>query len=188
MRRWHTYQGKVLMMAAAVAVAAGGCGYTTRSMITSKYRTLYITPFVNKVDITNEAYTQNKYRIYKPLLESDITKAVSSRFLLDGNLRPTRESLADVFLKGDLVQFKRDPLRYTDSDDVEEYRISIVVDISLWYTKTKEQIWQENGFTGSTTYFTSFSSSTPKKTDDAAVQEAIADLARRIVERAVEEW
>ena len=112
--------------------AISGCGYTTRSMISNKFKTIYVVPFVNKIDITQESSVATKYRLYKPMLETDVTKAVTNKFLFDGNLRPTREEFADLILRGELMEFRRDPLRYTDNDEVEEYRINIIVNISLW--------------------------------------------------------
>src|SRR3989338_11421286 len=167
-----------------------GCGYTTRSAIVSKYKTIYVKPFVNKIDITVETDAASKYKIYKPFLETDITKKVINRYLFDGNLRPAKEENADLVLKGELVDFRKDPLRYTDSDEVEEYRLNLVVNISLWNNRKKELIWEENNFTGDFSYFTTLATSpnVTKKTDEQAIPDAITDLARRIVERTVEQW
>jgi len=179
----------VALTAASYLVAAvlfSGCGYTTRSMANSKCRTIHIEPFLNKVNITNEADTANKYRLYRPMIETDITRYVSNRYLFDGNLRPIGEgSNADLILKGEVIDFRKDPLRYDNGDNVSEYRINLVVNISLWETKENKLIWQENGFTGDTTYF---ATGTQSKTEDAAVTDALNDLSRRIVERTVEQW
>lgn len=169
--------------------AIGGCGYTTRSMISNKFKTIYVVPFVNKIDITQESSVGTKYRLYKPMLETDVTRAVTNKFLFDRNLRPTREEFADLLLRGEVVEFRRDPLRYTDSDEVEEYRINIIVNISLWDKKENQLVWEEKNFTGDYTYFTSYApAGVVTKTDDAATTEAINDLAHRIVERTVEQW
>jgi len=166
-------------------VFLSGCGYTTRSGIGNKYRTIYVSPFVNKIDIANEVNASNKYRIYRPMIESDITKYVNNKYLFDGNLRPVREDLAELILKGEVVEFRKDPLRYDNSDNVSEYRINLVVNISLWDKKEDQPMWEEKNFTGDTTYFTS---GPQAKTDDAAVTDALKDLSRRIVERSVEQW
>lgn len=182
MRRW--------IIGWLLVIGLAGCGYTTRSMISEKFKTIYIAPFVNKIDITAEADAASKYKVYKPMLETDITRAVVSKFLFDGNLRPVKSESADLTLKGEVMEFRRDPLRYTDSDEVEEYRINLVVNITLWDNKENKLVWEEKNFTGDFTYFTAYSTmqAVTKKTDDQAVPDAIADLARRIVERAVEEW
>ena len=162
-----------------------GCGYTTRSLIANKYHTISVAPFVNKIDLTEESAVAGKYRVYRPLLESEITRAVVDKYIFDGNLRPVEEAAADVALKGELLEFRRDPVRYTENDDVEEYRLNIVVNISLWDKKEDKLIWQESRFTGDTTYFTTGSQA---KSEDTAVNDAMKDLARRIVERTVEQW
>ena len=164
--------------------ALAGCGYTTRSMLNDKYRTIYIPPIANKVDITTESYTGSQYKVYRPLLESDVTNALANRFLFDGNLRPTSKAGADLTLKAELVEFRRDALRYTDNDDVLEYRLSVVVNMKL-LDKENKILWAENNFTGDTTYFTQ---GTAAKSEDAAVTDAINDLAQRIVDRVVEQW
>lgn len=171
-----------------VIFSMAGCGYTTRSLIAGKFKTIYVEPFVNKVDISQEAYSANKYRIYRPMLETDITRSVISKFLWDGNLKPAAEETADLILKGELVEFRRDPLRYDNNDEVTEYRINLVVNISLWDKKENKLVWKEDNFTGDTTYFTPFATGTQAKSEDTAMNDALKDLARRIVERAVEQW
>ena len=171
-----------------------GCGYTTRSMLSGKYSTIYITPFLNKVDITQESYSASKYRIYRPMLETNITKRVINRYLFDGNLKPVKEEKADLLLKGELVEYRKDPLTYTsDGNDVTEYRINIYVNLSLWDTKENKLVWQESNFNGNYSYFVRTDTINPGQnviavSEDTAVTNAIEDLARRIVERTVEQW
>lgn len=163
-----------------------GCGYTTRSGISDKYRTIYIPPFLNKIDITSEAKASLKYQVYRPLLETDVTRAVIDRFMMDGNLRIAKDQNSDLALKGSLVDFRRDVLRYaTDEETPEEYRISISVDINLWDAKENKLVWEEKGFTGEASYFVTGAN---LKSDSAAITDATTDLARRIVARTVEQW
>jgi outer membrane lipopolysaccharide assembly protein LptE/RlpB len=172
-----------------VSTVLAGCGYTTRSMIQDKFKTIYVAAFVNKTDITQEVYAANKYRIYRPMIETDITRAVIDRYLFDGNLKPQDEGTADLILKGELVEFRKDPLRYNENDEVTEYRLNLVVNLSLWDKAENALIWEEKNFTGSTTYFTNFATGdVTKKSEDTAINDALKDLARRIVERTVEQW
>ncbi len=175
-----------------LTTALTGCGYSTRSMLSGKYRTIYITPFLNKVDITQEAYSANKYRIYRPMLETDITKKVINRYLFDGNLKPVKEDQADLVLKGELIEYRKDPLSYTSgSDEITEYRINIYVNLSLWDQKENKLVWEEKNFNGNYSFFTSAAPANVSKgntSEDSAVINAVEDLARRIVERTVEQW
>lgn len=167
-----------------------GCGYTTRSMLYGKYKTIYITPFLNKIDVTQESYSANKYRIYRPMLETEITRKVVNKYLFDGNLKPVKDGQADLILKGELIEYRKDPLSYTaDSENVTEYRINIYVKLSLWDPAENKLVWEENNFNGNYSYFTSYASGNVILiSEDAAVTNAVEDLARRIVERTVEQW
>jgi hypothetical protein len=175
----------VIILFFFLSLALIGCGYTTRSLISGKYNTIYVAPFVNKIDLTLEADSNNKYKVYRPMLETEVTRAVINKFLYDGNVKPVAEDLADLGLRSELVEFRRDPLRYTNNDEVEEYRINILVNMSLWDKKNDKLVWEEKSFTGEATYFVT---GPQAKSEEAAVQDAIKDLARRIVERVVEQW
>jgi hypothetical protein len=125
------------------------------------------------------------------MLETDITKKVINWYLFDGNLKPAKEGLADLVLKGELLEYRKDPLSYTaNTENVTEYRINIYVNLSLWDTKENKLLWQENNFNGNYSYFTAddTNSSSVKVSEATAVNNAIEDLARRIVERTVEQW
>ncbi|MCM8766314.1 MAG: LPS assembly lipoprotein LptE [Candidatus Omnitrophica bacterium] len=157
------------------------CGYTTRSLLPSSFKTIYIPTFVNKIKFEDNP---PEYKTYYPGLEIKITNALIDRFVYDGNLRIARDEEADLRLEGELVDYLRQPLRYAESDVVEEYRISLVVNLSL---KDKEGnlLWKENHFIGDTTYRLT---GPLTRTEQEAVNDAVADLARRIVNRTIENW
>ena len=161
------------------------CGYTTRSLIDPSIKTIYIKPFENKIDFGAEDGTYKKLRTYYPRLEIDITNAIVDRFIFDGNLKVIKEDNADVVLNGELIEYRRDVLRYDEGENVEEYRLNIIVNVSLWKVKEEKNMWSEDGFTGETTYFVSGSQA---KSESTAIKDGITDLARRIVERTVENW
>jgi CYTH domain-containing protein len=177
----------LLIIYSLVLTTFMGCGYTSRSLITKDYQTIYVHPFVNKIDITRETSVARKYEIYYPLLEKDITRQVINQFMFDGNLRIAKEEDADLILKGELVNYRRDALRYTgqDNKEVEEYRISIVVNLKLYDTRKEATLWEVKNLIGDTTYFTQGSLA---KSESTAINEAVDDLARRVVYRVVEVW
>ncbi|MGE4357778.1 MAG: LPS assembly lipoprotein LptE [Candidatus Omnitrophota bacterium] len=164
-----------------LAVFSGGCGYTTRSLLPSSFRNIYIPTFINSIKFDN---TAPEYKTYYPGLEIKITNAVIDRFVYDGNLRISGEENADLELEGEVVDYLKQPLRYSEADEIEEYRISIIVNLTL---KDKEGniLWRENNFTGDATYRLTGSLA---KTEQEALNEAVLDLARRIVNRTLENW
>ena len=162
-----------------------GCGYSTHSLVSPSHKTVYIEPFTNKIDLTGETSEFRRLRTYYPLLENKVTQAIVDRFIFDGNFKVVQKESADLDLKGELIDYSRDALRYTDADEPEEYRISIRVNLELWDTKENKLLWKEANFIGDTTYFTR---GTLSKSEVSAIDAAVVDLARRIVERTVEIW
>ena len=185
MRKNSFIQIIILVSCCSLLVASiAGCGYTTRSLITQNYQTIYVRPFVNKINITRDTSVARRYKTYYPLLENNITRQVIDQFILDGNLRLTEEQDAHLVLQGELVNYRRDALRYMGSDDkeVEEYRISLVVNLKLYDTSDSTLLWQVSNFVGDATYFTQ------EQSESQAISQAVDDLARRIVDRVVDIW
>ena len=83
------------------------------------------------------------------------------------------------------VEFRRDALRYSASQQVEEWRVNLVVDLALVDQRTNTLLWREARFTGDTTYFAIGPNA---ESEAGALDRAVTDLARRIVERTVENW
>lgn len=166
-------------------VFVAGCGYTTRPGLPSNFKTVYVKPFVNKIDITQIQTGYQNFPIYRPAMETDITRAVIKRFQFTGLLRPASPEKADTRVEGELVEFRRDALRYTASQQVEEWRLNVVVDLRFYDQSTNLPLWEESRFTGDATYF---STGPNAQTEAAALDKAIDDLARRVVERSVESW
>jgi ABC-type uncharacterized transport system auxiliary subunit len=128
---------------------------------------------------------RDKFPFYRHRLEVDITNAVLDRYQFTGLLRPATAERADTRLEGELVQFRRDVLRYNASQQAEEWRLSLVVNVRVFDQTTKTLLWAEDGFTGDATYFALGPNA---ESEASALDRAITDLARRIVERTVEQW
>lgn len=174
------------LLASALVLLAAGCGYTTRPGLPQHLRTVYIKPFTNRIDFTQFTSSgADQLPLYRHNLEVDITSGVLSRFQFTGLLRPARAERADCRLEGELVEFRKDALRYDASQNVEEWRISLVVNLRFYDQRTGEVMWEAPGFAGDTTYV---AIGTGAESESAALSRAVTDLARRIVERTVEDW
>ena len=174
-----------LFALAAAAVLPLGCGYTTRPGLASNLKTVYVKPFTNKIDVTQLATGNNQFPIYRHRMEVDLTNAVVDRYQFTGLLRPANMNRADSRLEGELVEFRRDALRYNAQQQVEEWRLNIVVNLRFYDQTTNTLVWEETGFTGDTTYF---ALGTNAESEPSALDRAVTDLARRVVERTVENW
>ena len=162
-----------------------GCGYTTGTLLPSHLRTIYVDSFQNKIDVSQESSDRRAYEIYRTGLESDVTKAIIDNFIFDGNLSIVGADEADLVLRGELINYTKEPLKYDKFDNVEEYRVRVSVNIELEDVGAGKTLWRESGFTGESTFRTSGALA---KSEDAAADDAVRDLARRIVEKATEGW
>ncbi len=171
----------ILKFTVLLLVVLTGCGYSTKSVLPTNLRTIHIETFQNNISYASE----RGRNLYFPLLEQKVRAAIVNRFQFDGNLRLSESEDADLVLRGKLESYERDALRYTDNDDVQEYRIHVIVSLELYDTAKGQPRWVETGFAGEATYFVTGPTA---KTEEAAVEDAVTDLARRIVERTVEDW
>lgn len=167
------------------AVVLSGCGYAAGSLLPAGQKDIYVDNFKNGIDIGKETTEYSKYALYRPGLESDITRAIVDRFTFDGNLKIANRDNADIVLAGTLSDYRKEALRYDNADNVEEYRVKITVDMELTRVSDNKVLWREKAFIGESTYNTTgrFAAS-----EQLACDEAIEDLARRVVERTVEGW
>ena len=163
MRRWQTF--------VVAALCLNGCGYSFQATAPHALRTIYVETFRNQT--------------FEPGLEIDLTNAIIDRFLFDGTLQVTQREKADAVLKGTLTTFQREPLGFTSTEEVEEYRLTLFVDLALWDSREQKVLWEEKQFVGDTTFFTT---GPLAKSEEKAREEAMKELARRIVDRTVEEW
>jgi hypothetical protein len=174
---------KILIATIALSCLAAGCGYTTGSLLPSHIKAIHIEPFRNRVNYA----TEGRRTLYVPLLEVRVRNAVVDRFLFDGNLKVVDENRANVILTGEIVDYQRGGLRFNQEDDriVEEFRVQIFANLSLWDVKKEEVIWSQTNMAGEATFFTT---GPQARSEAEAIEEAITDLARRTVERTIEDW
>lgn len=166
------------------AVLLSGCGYTTKSLLPEDVKSVHVPPTVNAIDLTEEVSDKRPFRVYRPGLEVDITNAVIDRFIFDGNLRVSPADRADAQLDMKLMDYRRDALRFSPDDDMQEYRLTVSVDVRLFRKKDNSTLWAARVYGDS-----SFFLAGPRAvSEDEATREAVEDLARRVVDRTIELW
>lgn len=164
-----------------LVLCCSSCGYTTGSLLPSNYRVISVEPFKNKVGYLNE----NVRGLYIPLLEIKAHDAIVNRFQMDGHLKVNKSQQADLILQGDLIGFDREDVRTDDNNNIQEYRVRVTVAITLIDPATNTAVWAEPSFSGEASYYTS---GPQAKSESAALEEALTDLSRRVVERTLENW
>lgn len=172
----------VLVLAASLF---SGCGYTRKSLLAETIKSIHVAPVKNAIDLSEEVTDQKPFRVYRPGVEVELTNAVINRFIFDGNLKVAVPETADALLETRLIDYRRDALRYSDDDDVQEYRLTIVIDVRFVERATGRVIWSDAGLAGDTSFFISG----PRAiSEDRAAQLAVEDVARRVVDKTIEIW
>lgn len=181
----NAYLRKLIAALFLSAIFISGCGYTTKSLLPSNIKTIYVDNLVNKIAVTAESNDSRMYRGYRPGMELETTRTIRDKYLSDGSLKIADIETADLILTGELIDFRNEALRYNRNDNIEEYRIRLVVNLQMKNAKDGTIRWTENSFAGESLYRTS---GTLIKSESTAIKEAAEDLARRVVERTIEEW
>src|SRR3989338_1850138 len=93
----------------AAALVLSGC-YTTKTALTGTVRTIHVAPVENAIDLSAEISDRDRFRVYRPGLEVDITNAVINRFIFDGSLKVAGPG-ADAVFRGSLPKHPGAPRR-----------------------------------------------------------------------------
>ena len=170
---------RVLWISALLSLSfLSGCGYTQEARLPSGIKTIAVPTFKNEIPPKEQfAYRQG--------LEIELTNAIVDRFIFDGNLKVVDESKADAVLEGAIISYEQEGLRFDRLENVEEYRLFLVVRFKLIDRRTNKVIFEDPNFSGRTEFFVSRS---PTNVRRSAANSATFDLATSIVNRIVEEW
>lgn len=167
-----------------LVVVMSGCGYTMKSGLPENLKRIHVAPVKNGVDLSSEISDKTPFRVYRPGLEVELTNAMINRFIFDGQLKVTDPEKADAVVEATLVDYRRDALRYNEGDEIQEYRLSISLDVVVTQKLDQKILWHDR-VTGDTTFFLSGPRSF---SEDEAAAKAVEDTARRIVEKTIETW
>ena len=173
------------LLLVALLIPATGCGYTSKSLLPSQVKSIHVAAIKNTIDLSSEVSDKNNFRVTRPGVEVDLTNAIINRFVFDGNLKVTQLEKASAVLEAKLTDYRRDALRYSKGDDVQEYRLSIHLDVIVYESQGHKVLWHDQNVVGDTTFFLSG----PRAiTEDEALTQVVEDVARRVVEKTIELW
>ena len=161
-----------LVVFLAMFFLVGCVGYRLGSTLPPDIKTVYVPLFKNA---TRE-----------PLVENDATSATIAELQKDGTLKVVNAENADVILECTLTGVSLNPLRYNRSDVTKpnEYRLTLSASFTLKRIRTQETLCEASVIGEST--FPFFGNLVSAK--QSATPRAAEDLAKRIVEKAIEAW
>lgn len=175
-------------LAGLAALAFAGCEQTVKRTLPSSIRTIAVREFRNDTDQV----------VLPTLLREELRREVR----MDGRIQASDDMpAADGLLDGAIVEYTRQPARFDQNNVIQEYRLRLVVDLSLTDVRSGEILWADKGpkdaaERGATLHklerYVNFvvvpASGLAVETEQEAQRRMVRDLARDIVLRVIEGW
>lgn len=125
-------------------------------------------------------------RTGQPNLENEITQRLTQDFLVDGRLELTDPDHANAILQGTIVQYLLEPLLLDVHNTPQQYKMRIILRLALKDTQASKNLWTEDNFEESTTYYVNNSLGIPPESEQDARRRLEQQLSKRIVARVIE--
>jgi outer membrane lipopolysaccharide assembly protein LptE/RlpB len=161
---------KSLLLLIPLCFAA--CGYSTSGRTAKDIKSIAV-PFFN--NLTTE-----------PDLEINVTERIINNLVEDNTLKVVEEENADAVLEGDIVEFTNTPFSFNVDLNADEYRVVLVVKVTLHNRTLNEPIWQDQRITGDAAYF--LDAAEAGLTYEDALEESIEEITEQILNLTVQDW
>jgi hypothetical protein len=150
-------------------IPAGGCGYSSKSLLRSNVRSIYIPIFDNNT--------------FRRGFEFELTKAIRDQILMRTRLNIVNKDEADSVLLGKIAQVYENVLIEDTRDNIVESRVVIVVDVRWIDRRTGRTIIERRNIQAPAEFIV-----LRNETLTSASNEAFVRVARHIVEVMQEDW
>lgn len=155
-----------------MALVLAGCGYSFRGSLPPHIRTVAVLVLEN--------------RTQEPGVESLITSALVEAIVSSGRLRLVRAEEADAVLSGSVVGYTIESLAFDGRANVTQYRLRIALNLTLRDVRKEENLWKEDGVQERADFTVPGQVSATLLREQDAVRRASVDIARAVVNRAIE--
>ena len=163
---------KVFYILIGCVLFVSGCGYSAKVYnLPASIDSVYVQTFANHTD--------------EPKLENELMTKLVDSFQNDGHLFITANDQADAVLKGEIVGYTRQAMRYSSDESVQEYRLNITVNFEFIDLSSGKPIVKANDFSGNASYYLS---GVNAKSETAARTEAIENLSRLMLNKIITLW
>lgn len=155
-----------------VVLLVAGCGYTFRGSLPPHIRTVAVLVLENKTQ--------------EPGVEAFVTNALIEAIVSSGRLRLVEASEADAVLSGAVVGYALESIAFDRRANVTEYRLRIALDLALRDVKRSEDLWKEDRIEERADFKVPGQVSVTLLREEDALRRASVDIARTVVNRAIE--
>jgi hypothetical protein len=152
-----------------LVMMVASCGYSSKSLIRSNVRSIYIPIFDNNT--------------FRRGYEFDLTKAVRDQILMRTRLHLVDKDEADSILFGKIISFDENVLIVNSHDNIVESRTSVRIEIRWVDKRTGRVIVERKNIAKPAEFITQ-----RNETLTSSKNEALVNVARGIVDTLEEDW
>jgi outer membrane lipopolysaccharide assembly protein LptE/RlpB len=156
------------------AVLLAGCGYSTRGSLPDHIKTVAVPIFKN--------------RTLEPGVESAITSGVVNAFSSGGRVKVVPVDEADAILQGEAVGYSLDGLSFDATANVRAYRLRLVLNVEFRDVRRSAMLWRQEGLSETSDFQVAGQVSDTIARGQGAVQQAAAEIGRKVVNLAVDRF
>ncbi len=125
-------------------------------------------------------------RTAQPEIENELTQQVNQDFLVDGRMELTDTDKANAILEGIIVQYLLEPLLLDVHNTPQQYKMRLILRLSLKDTKAGRSLWTEDAFEESTTYYVANNLGITPEDEPTARRRLVKQLSQRIISKVIE--
>jgi hypothetical protein len=125
-------------------------------------------------------------RTSQPNLENEITQQLVQDFLIDGRIHLADPGTANAILNATVVRYTQDPIRVDVHNTPQQYKMTIILLVALKDVKAGKNLWNEDNFEESTTYYVPNSLGIQFENETDARRRLIEQLCSRLVAKVIE--
>jgi outer membrane lipopolysaccharide assembly protein LptE/RlpB len=156
-------------------LALGGCGYSLRGTLPAHLQTVGVPMFRN---LTME-----------PAVEGLVTRAIVEAFSTNGRLRVVNPADADAILEGEIVGYQLTSIAFDQQAGQRILRLTLTLNVKFRDARNNTLLFQQAGFQERADIQVQGAvSDTISQQRDVAIRAAAVDIARTVVNMAVERF
>jgi outer membrane lipopolysaccharide assembly protein LptE/RlpB len=165
---------RALVAVAVVALGLGGCGYSLRGHVPPHIKTVAVPIFTN--------------RTTEPAVEGLLTRAIVEAFSTNGRLRVVKPEDADAILEGEVTGYSLDSIAFDPRANVRQYRLTVTLNLKFRDVKRNTMLFEQVGFQERADFQVQSAVADTISREESALRTAAVDIARSVVNLAVERF
>ncbi|HLC27766.1 MAG TPA: LptE family protein [bacterium] len=157
-----------------VLLLTGGCGY----QLVGKARSL-------PPDIQKVAIVQFENHSPKPGVERTLTDAVRQEFITDGRLTVVHQDAADLLITADIRTYTLEPVTFSSSDRVNDYRLLLEADVTV-RDLVHKKLWLKQRLSTKTDFRVTANVASSDAAQNSAAQQGSREFAQQFLNLVLE--